>query len=171
MWRHIFKWFWYFIFWIYKSGIIQYVNLGVWILSLPSMWPRFIYIITSFFLYGWIIFHTILYIFIHLSVGHFGYFQIWDIMKNTAMNNCIQFLDRHVFFSLYISYTYAYILYVYTSGIASLHGNYEKLPNCFPMWVDNFTVQPALYEGFNFSSTLQNLSFILLILTIILNVK
>lgn len=76
-------------------------------------------------------------------------------MKNAAMNNCIQFLGRHVFFSLYISYTYVYILYVYNSGIASLHGNYEKLLNCFPMWVDNFTVQPALYEGFNFSSTLQ----------------
>lgn len=81
-------------------GIVQYVPLFVWLLSLGTMFLRFIHVYIFIPFHGWITFLCVdrSYLFIHSSVGgRLGCFYPLDLMNNCAVNICAQFLCEHMF--------------------------------------------------------------------------
>ena len=87
------------------DGIIQYMVLCIWLLSLSSVFSRIIHVVacisTSFLFiaeyYSIVWLHHVL--FIHsLLDGHLGCFYLWDIMNNAAMDILVQVFVWTFFF-------------------------------------------------------------------------
>lgn len=77
-----------------------------------------------------------------------GFWQLLllAIISNAAMSICISFCaDISLLFLLGLYLEAELQLYVQSL---------EKLPNCFPSWLNHFTWPPGAYESFSFSTSL-----------------
>ena len=89
-------------------------------------------------------------LFIHISVdGNLGCYYFLAIANNAAMNVGVQMSVSVLDFKFV------------ELGIQSLSHQitlFEKLPDCCPKWLYQFTFPPVVFEGSNFSTTCSYLS-------------
>ena len=130
-------------------GIIEYLSICVWLFYLTYHNVFRVHLCcglcqNSFPFYCRVIFPCIYiyYIsFIHSSVdGQLGDFNLLDIVNSVAVNIDVYGLSLWVL-------VFNFLGGVCASRIAGSHGNYvepfEKLPNCYPQWLQYFTLPPA----------------------------
>ena len=103
----------------------------------------------------WLIYCLDILHFISPSVNwHRGCFHSLAVMKNAAMNICVQvFVWAPVFSSLGC---------IPRSGFAELHGNHTFIgepPNCLPQGMHHFTFPPSMKESSNFCFPFPNFHF------------
>ena len=97
---------------------------------------------TSFFFYGWVVFHYINHIFlIQSSVdAHLGCFHVLAIIISAARNAA-----THVSFQINV---FIFFIYIPRSGVAGSYCNsvfsFKEPPYCFPQWLHQFTFLPTV---------------------------
>ena len=116
-------------------------------------------VLSSFLVYCWKWLHCIYNnLFIPSFVdGHLGYFHLSSIVNSAAMNVHVHMLVEE---SIFISFRYTP-----RSGTVEPHGNsifnlLGKPQNCFPQWLDHFTLLPIMCKNFQFLHILTSTCYV-----------
>ena len=143
------------LFWmLHIPGIIYYLALRVWRLSLSIMFSRFICVVAVSRLspFSWIMFHYKDIICPFISWWTFGLFHLLALVNSAVMN-----IHKWV---LVLTPAISFSGYVFRSDIAGWHDNFmfNFLSTCqtFPQWLRHGTFPPAMHEGSKVSNILAN---------------